>query len=196
LAVAGPPIPSRNYWVLFALWLAATAVGSLGMPPLWRWAIVSSDTSNAVLLSIFVLPAVIGAVIALGQWMALRRVLRLHGWGWWVAGGAVNALAVVEIVGIGSSLGFTPDIIAPMGMVTGIVAACASAVQWPTLRGAMPASWLWILLSTVAGAVGWPVGVIVGIALFGVNNGLAIGWFGLGICNGIAMLWLVASAHR
>ncbi len=185
----------RDSGALFALWLAATAIGSLGLLPVWKRAIVSSDTSNAVLLSIVVLPAVIGAVIALGQWLVLRRVLRLHVWGWWVAGGAVNALAIVEIIGIGSSLGFTPDIIAPMGMVTGIVAACANAVQWSTLRGAMPASWLWILLSIVAGGVGWPIGVIIGIALFGVNNGLAIGWFGLGICNGIAMLWLASTSH-
>jgi len=156
---------------------------------------VSSDTSNAVLLSIFVLPAVMGAVIALVQWVVLRRVLRLHGWGWWVAGGAVNALAIVEIIGLGRNLGFTPDVIAATGMITGLTATCASALQWPTLRGAMPASWLWILLSTVAGGVGWPVGVIVGVALFGVNNGLAIGWFGLGIYNGLAMLWLASTSH-
>jgi len=148
------------------------------------------------LLFIFVVPAMMGAAIGLGQWVVLRRVLRLRGWGWWVAGGAVNALAFVEIVGLGSSLGFTPHVIAATGPVTGLTAACASAVQWPTLRGAMPASWLWILLSTVAGGVGWPAGVIVGVALFGVNNGLATGWFGLGICNGIAMLWLVSSAHQ
>jgi len=49
---------------LFALWLAATAVGCLGLLPLWQWASVSSGTSNAVLLSIFVLPPVLGVVVA------------------------------------------------------------------------------------------------------------------------------------
>jgi len=102
----------------------------------------------------------------------------------------VNALAFLLIALLGSEVSLDAATIIPLGVWTGLIGALAGIVQWCALRGKVQWARSWILVSAGAGAVGWPVGVLVGIAVFGPTWGASAGWIGVGALSGVALVLL------
>jgi len=175
--------------MLLVLWVLVSIVGSLGLLPLWQKINDSLFRStHDLLIPALVIALSMGVVIGLGQWQVLRRRARVDIQGWWIVGCAVNAVAFLLIALLGSEVSLDARTIMPLSVWTGSIGALAGVVQWRTLRGKVQWARSWILVSTGAGAVGWPVGVLVGIAVFGPAWGASAGWIGVGALSGVALV--------
>ncbi len=184
-----PAVNRRRDWMLLVLWVLVSIVGSLGLLPLWQKINDSLFRStHDLLIPALVIALSMGVVIGLGQWQVLRRRARVDIQGWWIVGCAVNAVAFLLIALLGSEVSLDARTIMPLSVWTGSIGALAGVVQWRTLRGKVQWARSWILVSTGAGAVGWPVGVLVGIAVFGPAWGASAGWIGVGALSGVALV--------
>jgi hypothetical protein len=89
--------------------------------------------------------------------------------------------------GIGWAIGWFASTLAPGALATpvlgAVTGACLGLAQWPILAGRLPASWRWIVASTL----GWGAGFLAGAELsayfglegapFGLATGLVTGTF-------------------
>jgi len=102
----------------------------------------------------------------------------------------VNAVALLLFVLLGSVVNLDVETVVSMGLWTGVIGAIAGVVEWSALRGIVPWAGAWVLISAGAGAVGWPVGVLAGIAVLGPVWGASAGWIGVGLLTGLALVFL------
>jgi len=164
----GPTVNRRRDWILLVFWVLVSIVGSFGLLPLWQNInkFLFRSTHDLLIPALAIVLSM-GVVIGLGQWQVLRRRARVDIQGWWIVSSAVHALAFLLIALLGSGMSLDAGTMAPLGVWTGLIGALAGIVQWWTLRGKVQWARSWIVVSAGAGAVGWPVGVLVGIAVFG-----------------------------
>lgn len=136
--------------------------------------------------------AIAGALIGVGQWLALRRVWVDMRWILATSIGMAVGLGVTEpALGYGTSVGD----LAALGAITGLVVGAAQfplLAQGPLSRGSLAASAIWVPVTAALWALGWTVTTSIGVdveqrwAVFG-----ASGVIPLAALSALA-LWLLA----
>jgi hypothetical protein len=149
--------------------------------------------------------ALVGTLVGVGQWLALRRRVPLAVWWWvlagaagWAVGGLVgDALAIELEVVIDAVDGNEGSVLAAtlVGAVIGAVGGTlAGTAQWLLLRRQAPSAGWWVLASAVGWAAGWALGWALGWAVAGVVVDAVPGALGGavgGAITGGALVWLL-----
>lgn len=130
---------------------------------------------------------VAGAVIGIGQWLALRQALAVDAW-WIIATSAGLAAGL----GIGAAVvgaGTDARALVIRAVITGLL---VGGLQWMVLRQHLTASGGWIVATAAAWAVGWLVTRAIGVDLsrgwtvFGASGAVVFA-----ALTGLALVWLL-----
>lgn len=173
-------------------WMWWTVASMLGAGIILLVAKLGNGVSN-VMLGALVLGTG-GGVAGLGQWIVLHRTVPVPKWGvlLWTAGAILIALvpfaAALYLIDAPDSdqaiiRGGYGVVAAMVGMVVGIVQCFAlqDSVRWYGL---------WIIVSALAGAIGWPLGLYLVGLVWGLNYGAVCGCVGDWVLSGAVLAWL------
>lgn len=186
-------------WRLCVLWTVSSVLGTVvTWLLLGRWyasiySFVHGPPQGAgipVYPDALVLLACGGGLTGLGQWLALWRSVSLSKESalWWILGSALSGLVPLGLVADTTDTGV---ILMLSGVVAAILGCLGGMIQCIALMHAFRWPGLWIVVSTMTGAIGWPLGAYLGSLVWGPEDGGFGGYVGSWVLSGVIVAGLV-----
>jgi len=149
---------ARSAGSLWLAWLLACSLGGALGAGVADLIVTLLENSTTLTPPEYMLYAIIGVVIALAQWMVLRR--RIPRAGWWIlaslAGWAGGSFISSAALGALEEFGLLPAILTYPVSFT-ILGAAVGLLQWAVLPPGLPGAGWWVVGNGVGWALGWPV---------------------------------------
>jgi len=134
-----------------------------------------------------------GVLVGAGQWLLLRRRLRLADplVILWLIGSVIGGCAWLGILDF-EDYAYTPSHAFTYGaLCAGLIGGVGGAVQVLPLYGRVRWPGVWIGVSAMSSAVGWPLAEYASNRVVGTEDLTTAGYVVYGVLSGVGLLWLM-----
>lgn len=179
-----PTIGRRWDWPLLPWWVAANSLG----------AVVLTWTAHDVFMAL----CVPGLVVGLSQWAILHWRLRLP-MGFmilWLIGSVIGGWAWLGLLDFTNDVYALSNVFPSAAIVGGVVGACAGIVQLLVFYQTIRRPGLWVIISAISSAIGWPIGQYAGNVVVGTYYGGVAGYIMCGLLSGLALVWFTRTRNQ